>query len=225
MFRTFFLFLSLCFFSVQSWSADPRIGILIFDNVLTSDVTAPAEVFGAASKQAWFKDYTVSFISTKKQATVTTEEGLVLTPDYYIGNAPELDVLIVPSAYDMKPLLDSEPLKNYLVEQSKKVDWLSSNCSGAFLLANAGLLDGLKATTWAGGEKDLQSQFSKVKVVHDQNIVIDGNRITSNGSVISYQSALVILSKMSSNKNAKTVFDYLQMGRLTDWKNITKYTK
>lgn len=225
MFRAIFLLLSLSLFSAQSWSADPRIGILIFDGVLTSDVTAPAEVFGVASKKAWFKDYKVSFISVKNQAKVTTEEGLVLTPDFHIGIAPELDVLIVPSAYEMKPLLNNNQLKEFLIKQSEKVKWLSSNCSGAFLLANAGLLDGFRATTWAGGEKELQGDFDKVKVVHDQNVVVDGNRITSNGSVVSYQSAILILLQMSSEKNAQEVFESLQMERLMNWTDLVKHLK
>lgn len=225
MFRTIVLLLSLSLFSAQSWSADPRIGILIFDGVLTSDVISPAEVFGVASKKAWFKDYKVSFISVNNQAKVTTEEGLVLTPDFHIGNTPELDVLIVPSAYDMKPLLNNNQLKEFLVTQSANVKWLSSNCSGAFLLANAGLLDGLNATTWAGGETELQNDFAQVKVIHDQNVVIDGNRITSNGSVVSYQSAILILLKMSSEKHAKEVFESLQMQRLMSWSDLIKHLK
>ena len=208
-------------FSVMSWSAE--IGIIVFDGVLTSDVTAPAEVFGVASRQAWFKDYSVSFISVEDKQHITTEEGLVLRPNYHLGNAPDLDVLLVPSRYDMKSLLDNPELTAFIRQSGSTVKWLSSNCSGALLLANAGLLDGKQATTWAGGEKDMQKKFPKVKVLEDRNLVIDGKIITSNGSIVSYQAALVLLAKMSSTGRAREVFDTLQMGRMVDWSSVSQY--
>nr|WP_231583886.1 MULTISPECIES: hypothetical protein [unclassified Vibrio] len=59
-------------------AADKRIGILVYDGVLTSDVTAPLEVFGVASRLTWFSDYEVLTISVSDQKTITTEEGLKL---------------------------------------------------------------------------------------------------------------------------------------------------
>jgi len=209
--------------SIPVWAADPRIGILIYDGVLTSDVTAPAEVFGVASRQAWFKDYPVAFISVEDKDTITTEEGLVLTPAYSIVNAPSLDVLILPSSYNMDWLFKNKKLTDFIQQQSKSASWMASNCSGAFLLANAGLLNGKRATTWAGGEKDLQRAYPQIKVIEDQNMVIDGNILTSNGSLVSYQAALVLLAKMSSISRAKEVFDTLQMSRVTAWSDIEKF--
>ena len=218
-----FLLTGFVFVSMSTWSANSHIGIVIFDGVLTSDVTAPAEVFGVASRQAWFKDYNVALISVEDKATITTEEGLVLTPDYHIGNAPSLDVLLLPSAYDMDGLFKNQQLTAFIQQQAKSVSWLASNCSGAFLLANAGLLDGRRATTWAGGEKDLQKQYPKIKVVEDENVVVDGKIITSNGSIVSYQAALVLLANMSSAAKAKEVFETLQMQRVMDWSAVSQY--
>jgi len=210
-------------FTASAWGADSRIGILVFDGVLSSDVTAPAEVFGVASNQAWFDDYDVVFIGVEAQPTVTTEEGLVLNIDHDIGNAPALDALIVPSRYSMKPLLENAELTAFIRSQGEDAEWLGSNCSGAFLLANAGLLDGVRATTWAGGEKGLQRQFPDVQVVDDQNVVVDGNITTSNGSVVSYQAALVMLAQMSSESRAEEVFEALQLNRLMAWSDVAQF--
>ena len=51
-------------------AASSKIGIIVFDGVLTSDVTAPIEVFGAASKKSWFSDYEVVVISATKNTSV-----------------------------------------------------------------------------------------------------------------------------------------------------------
>mgnify|MGYP000487899631 CR=1 FL=1 len=201
--------------SQAAMAANHTIGILVFDGVLTSDVTAPLEVFGVASSKTWFSDYRVITISVKDQSYITTEEGLGLKANTWIGGYPEVDVLLVPSSYSMDPLLENTDLISFIKTTGAKAKWMASNCSGAFLLAKAGLLDGKKATTWAGGESDLKSQFSKVNVQFDTNVVVDGNIITSNGSLVSYQAALVLLSKLSSPSKAQEVSEAIQYQRFS----------
>ncbi|VAX02854.1 Transcriptional regulator, ArsR family, partial [hydrothermal vent metagenome] len=135
-------------------AATSKIGILVFDGFLTSDVTAPVEVFGAATKKAWFSSYEVVVISATKKKEVLAEEGLRIIADKTIYDDLKLDVLIVPSAYEMDAYLENKDLIQYIREQSQTASWMASNCSGAFLLGKAGVLDGKRATTWAGGEKD-----------------------------------------------------------------------
>ena len=150
------IILSLSCLTINSASAaSAKIGILVFDGFLTSDVTAPIEVFGAATKKGWFSSYEVVVISTTKNKTVVSEEGLKIIADITIYDELKLDVLIVPSAYEMDSHLNNKDLIDYIKKQSQSASWLASNCSGAFLLAKAGVLDGKNATTWAGGEDGL----------------------------------------------------------------------
>lgn len=195
-------------------AAKHTIGILVYDGVLTSDITAPIEVFGAATKKSWFSNYEVILISPEKQKSIITEEGLRITVDNSITDQLELDVLLLPSSYDMTPLLTNSKLISFIQQQAKHTQWLASNCSGAFLLAEAGLLDGLKATTWAGGEKELKEDYPAVNVQFDQNVVVDKNIITSNGSIVSYQAALVLLEKLSNKAFSKEISDAIQWQRL-----------
>ncbi|MEE9337736.1 MAG: hypothetical protein V3U87_06625 [Methylococcaceae bacterium] len=68
--------LSIAYLTANSASAaSAKIGILVFDGFLTSDVTAPLEVFGAATKKAWFSSYQVVVISTTKNKTVVQRKG------------------------------------------------------------------------------------------------------------------------------------------------------
>ncbi|WP_315983639.1 DJ-1/PfpI family protein [Aliamphritea spongicola] len=143
--RTACLLIVSCLALSQSVSAeDKKIGILVFDGVLTSDITAPLEVFGVASRQSWFSDYTPVVIAVKDTDSITTEEGLMLKTDSWIGANPEVDVLIVPSSYDMDPLLDDPKLISYIRHTAESAEWMASNCSGSFLLGEAGILDGKK---------------------------------------------------------------------------------
>ncbi len=241
------VFMAGILFAAPAVAGDKRIGILVFDKVLTSDVIAPAEVFGVATRKSWFSDYEVVFIGVERKPVITTEEGIRLPVDATIYDAPELDALIVASAYDMdwlfknddlteflrsqaktatwlgSRLFKNDDLTEFLRSQAKTATWLGSNCSGAFLYAHAGLLDGYRATTWAGGEAQLEREFPEIDVVFDQNVVVDRNRISSNGGVPSYQSALVMLSMMAGTGKAKTVYETIQLNRLIPWSDIEAY--
>ena len=217
------VFMASILFAAPAVAGDKRIGILVFDKVLTSDVIAPAEVFGVATRKSWFSDYEVVFIGVEREPVITTEEGIRLPVDATIYDAPELDALIVASAYDMDWLFKNDDLTEFLRSQAKTATWLGSNCSGAFLYAHAGLLNGYRATTWAGGEAQLEREFPEIDVVFDQNVVVDRNRISSNGGVPSYQSALVMLSMMAGTGKAKTVYETIQLNRLIPWSDIEAY--
>lgn len=201
-------------FASSSYAVAETIGVLVFDGVLTSDITAPIEVFGEASNQAWFSDYKTILISVNNTKTVTTEQGLKIFADKVLKDHPKVDILLIPSSYSMGPLLGNKDLISYIRKTSKTASWVASNCSGALLLAEAGILDGKKATTWAGGEDDFKRSYPKVNVQFDVNYVIDGNVLTSNGSLVSYEAALVLLSKVASEKQSEKVSATLQYQRI-----------
>lgn len=197
-------------------AATSTIGILVYDGFLTSDVTAPVEVFGAASKKAWFSSYKVVTVSTTKQRVVHSEEGLTILADKTIYDPLSLDVLIVPSAYKMDGVLKNTDVINFIKQQGRSASWMASNCSGARLLSEAGILDGKHATTWAGGEKALAEAYPKIKVEVNKNVVVDDKVITSNGGSVSYQAALELLARLSSEKYAQEISRTIQFDRLRD---------
>lgn len=196
------------------------IGIIVFDGVLTSEVIGPAEVFAIASQRDWFKGVRVLLIGIEQQPTICTEEGIRLGVDATITDDLTLDVLLVPGGNDIGHLLQHEALNTFIQNQEESAQWLGSYCAGAFLLGNAGVLDGRQATTWFGGETSLQSQFPAIEVVHDKPVVVDNRRITANGGLVSYQAALVLLGKLSSSTHAREVYNSLGMARLVSWAEI-----
>ncbi len=204
----------LLFINTSAYAASSKIGILVFDGFLTSDVTAPIEVFGAATKKSWFSSYEMLVISATKKKEILSEEGLKIIADKTIYDNLKLDVLIIPSAYEMKGFLKNKELIEFIEQQSQQASWMASNCSGAFLLGEAGVLDGKKATTWAGGEKGLAKAYPKIKVQYDTNVVIDDKVITSNGGPVSYQAAFALLAKLSSDKFSKEISEAIQFNRL-----------
>ena len=114
----------------------------------------------------------------------------------------------------MDDFLNDDNLIKFIQKQGQSASWMASNCSGALLLGEAGILDGKNATTWAGGEKGLAKSYPKIKVQYDQNVVIDSKVITSNGGPVSYQAAFQLLARLSSEKFAKEISESIQFNRL-----------
>lgn len=196
------------------------VGIIIFDGVLTSEVVGPAEVFALAGQQEGLEGTEVLLVGVEPQATVRTEEGLRLEVDATIADDLTLDVLLVPGANDVSPLLQNERLNAFIWQQASGDSWVGSVCAGAFVLGQAGVLDGKRATTWFGGETRLQQQFPGVQVVHDQPVVLDNRRITANGGLVSYQAALVLLGQLAGTEKAHEVYQNLGLDRLGRWSEI-----
>ena len=201
-------------------TAQKTIGIVTFDGVLTSEVVAPAEVFGMATQRDWFQNWRVVMIGVEQQAFVTTDEGLRLGVDCTLQDAPPLDVLIVPGAMETDELSAHAGLMAFIQKHEQSAQWLASNCSGAFLLGSSGVLDGKRATTWLGGEGLLQATYPQINVVFDAPVVVDNRRLTSNGSLVSYRAALVLLGKLAGRDAAQEIFDALKVNRIGDWLQI-----
>lgn len=197
-----------------------KIGIIVFNDVLTSEVIAPAEVLGMARQQSWFAGWEVLLIGVEPQPTITTAEGVMLGVDATIADDMALDVLLVPGANEMDHLLQNEALNSFIRRQEETAQWLGSNCSGAFLLAQAGVLAGKRATTWFGGEAQLQAQFPEVQVQFDVPVVVDNRRVTANGGLVSYRAALVLLAQLSSPEQAYQLYQALHIDRLGSWADV-----
>ncbi|MEP0711108.1 MAG: hypothetical protein ABJC55_04225, partial [Algoriphagus sp.] len=84
----------------------PTIGLLMYNGVLTTEVTASADVFTKATEDG--KQLFNVITITETTDPIITEEGLTMVGDYSFKNAPKLDVLFVPSAYDMYSQVHNE---------------------------------------------------------------------------------------------------------------------
>lgn len=197
------------------------IGIIVFDGVLTGELMGAAEVFALASTKAGFKGgANIILIGVEPQPNIRTEEGIRIAVDATIADDLALDVLFVPGGNDVDPLLAHAALNAFIRKHEQTAEWVGSMCAGAFVLGGAGVLDGKQATTWFGGEDDLQTQFPAVHVIHDRPVVVDQRRITANGGLVSYRAALILLGKLSSTEIARSVYESLNMGRLGTWADI-----
>lgn len=194
------------------------IGILMYDKVLMTELTAPMDVFAKHSEDGkqMFNVITIA----ENYDLFTSEEGLKMFPDYTFSNAPKLDIIIVPSAYDMTSQVKNKNLIEFIKVQNSNTVFTVSNCAGATLIGETGIADGKKIVTWIGGGTELQKTYPNLKVQDDSKIsfVEDGKFMSSNGNLASYISSLELLEKLTNKKHRKFVESYLYLDRLREWK-------
>jgi len=173
-----------------------KVAVLVFNGVEVIDSMGPYELFGAAG----YNVYTVG--ETKEP--VTSAMGMTMVPKYTFADAPRPDVLVVPGG-GVRGAQNNAALLKYVVDVTGTTQHTMSVCNGSFILASAGLLDGLTATSTYGNVLRLHEQFPKVKVVGDQRFVDNGKIITTAGLSAGMDGALHVIAKLDGEERARQV--------------------
>ena len=187
---------------------------LVVDGVYNSELMAPMDVLQHTvfHTEKGIKVFTVA----ERKDVITTFEGLRLIPDYGFSSdtIPSIDILVVPSAkHSMDSDLENEALTRFVASTGKQAMYIMSLCDGAFVLANAGLLDNYECTTFPSDIQRFKKQFPHLKVHENVSFVHDGKAITSAGGAKSYDPALFLVERLYGKK----VADGIAKGLVIDW--------
>ncbi|BFM13462.1 DJ-1/PfpI family protein [Simiduia litorea] len=181
------------------------VGIFLFNQVELLDFAGPYEVFTTASRVAQrnqqnpgFKVVTLS----KNRNPVIARAGLTLQADYSLKDHPHLDLLLIPGGVVDEPLNDAGFIA-WLTSQRAKTKTIGSICTGAFLLAKAGLLDGLDATTHWEDIEQLREHFPAVSVLTNQRFVDHDHTITSAGIAAGIDMSLHLVARLNDTRLAE----------------------
>ncbi|WP_413804149.1 GlxA family transcriptional regulator [Streptomyces iranensis] len=155
------------------------VAIVAFDGVQLLDVTGPVEVFTTANRYG--ADYDVRVVSLTGD-TVTTSSGLVISADGAPGTLPQhLGTLLVPGRRDWRSAVADTDLIGLVTDLSTRAGRVASVCAGAFVLAEAGILDGRRAATHWELASQLAAAYPQVRVDGHPVFVRDGHVATSAG--------------------------------------------
>lgn len=192
----------------------PTIGVLLFDNVLMTEVTAPIDVFSKPAKDGK-NPFNVVTVARALQP-VPMESGLRVLPDYSFDDCPKLNVLVVSSCYDMESVVASREIVAFVKSKGNASDFTMSNCAGAHLIRASGVADGRKIVTYIGGGDLLQKTYPQLAVQDDNQVsfVRDGKMISSNGNLASYIQALELLEELAGPEHRRFVESHLYLERL-----------
>jgi transcriptional regulator GlxA family with amidase domain len=194
--------------------APRQVAILAYPGVQSLDVTGPLEVFAGAQRAIEHTarrdpGYRVAIL-TGDGAPLQTSSGLTITPHAAIHDAPAgLDTLIVAGGYGRRAAASDRALLDWIVGASRSARRTASVCTGAFLLAAAGLLDGRRATThWAAAE-ELRERYPRVRVDPEPIFVRDGSIWTSAGVTAGMDLALALVEEDLDRDLALTIARHL----------------
>jgi len=171
-----------------------RVAFLVVDGVYNSELMAPYDVFHHTPFHTAPEPGMAVFTVSPDGEPVRTFEGLRIQPDYGFADAPQADVLVVPSAEgSMGPDLDDEVLIGWVRAAGERARWVVSLCDGAFVLAQAGLLDGHAVTTFPADYDELAARFPALDLRINVSFVHDGKVLTSQGGARSYDVAMYLV--------------------------------
>lgn len=194
--------------------------ILVFDDVEVLDFAGPFEVFsrtrwvpGLESRRsddgAPFRVFTVA----KSAAPIRTTGGLLVTPHHGFGDAPPIDLLVVPGGFGTRRAVDDPATLEWIRERASRASLTTSVCTGAALLAKAGLLAGKRATTHWGSYDWLASLDPTLTVVRGVRYVDDGV-VTSAGVQAGMDMAFAVVAKRCGPEVAAETARYIEY----DWR-------
>lgn len=196
-----------------------NVAILLFDGVEVLDFAGPYEVFsrtrlqpGVASRRsdesAPFRVFTVA----RTRDHVAATGGLRVVPDHAFGDVPRVDLLVVPGGFGTRPLLDDRATLDWIGRVANAAQYVTSVCTGALLLAKAGLLRDRRATTHWGSHDLLASLEPTLTVERERRVVHDGI-ITSAGVAAGIDMALSVVELLHGKDVADETAKYIEFPR------------
>ena len=173
-----------------------NIGIYIYADAEVLDFSGPFEVFSTASRLSNNQAFKV-FLVAESAEVVIARAGYKVLPDYSFTDKPEIDVLIVVGGDHSREILKPQVI-DWIAAQAKKSRLVVSVCTGAFLLAKAGVITDHQVTTHWEDIQDLKQSFPDLDVVTGVRWVDQGSIVTSGGISAGIDMSLHLVSRLHS---------------------------
>jgi transcriptional regulator GlxA family with amidase domain len=195
--------------SRESMSEPRHVGVLVFDEAEVLDVAGPFEVFSIAGRRSGLQPFTVSLIGIGR-GTVAMRNGFMVEPKYSIHTVPHIDVLLIPGGYGTRRELDNHALLGWIRSRAAEAELLLSVCTGSLLLAKAGLLDGLAATTHHGALSLLRELAPSTRVDGRVRFIDNGKVITAAGVSAGVDMSLHVVERLLGEELAVEAAHYME---------------
>jgi transcriptional regulator GlxA family with amidase domain len=171
-----------------------RVAILAFDGAQTLDVTGPYEVFSMAGRIAGGDAYKVEIVARTKDP-IRTGSALGIVPDRTTATSPALDTLLVAGGEGVLRAIEDDALVSWVARTSGRARRTASVCTGTYMLAAAGLLDGRRAATHWAAAAHLARRHPEIDVDPEAIYVRDGDVWTSAGVTAGMDLALALVEE------------------------------
>ncbi len=208
--RWFALTVSACLLAAAAVGSgeEPQrnVAIFVYEGVEILDFAGPGEVFAATRIDGKhpFNVYTVA----QSTAPIVSQGFVTVQPEYSIENCPKPDVIVLPGGRTSNAATD--PVIHWVRTNAPDLDVALSVCTGAAVLARAGVLDGKQATTWYGYVDLFEQQFPQITVHRNTRFVDNGHMVTTAGVSAGIDGALHVVSQLLGQEVAQSTAKYME---------------
>ncbi len=185
------------------------VAILIFDQVEVLDFTGPFEVFSVASELLYNILFEVKIVA-ENTSPVSTVNGMKVIPSQSIYDISECDILVIPGGVGTRKLLNNTRLIQHIQNLHQKAKYVMSVCSGALLLAEAGLLNGQAYCTHRDIYADMEKLVPDGKPMKGERFASAGKVFTSAGISAGIDLSLHILNLMHGDEVMRRTSGYME---------------
>jgi transcriptional regulator GlxA family with amidase domain len=185
-----------------------NVAVFIHEGVELLDFAGPGEVFAAARAAGGGRAFNVYTVAAAPEL-ITSQGFLSVKPQYTFENAPRPDIVVLPGGNTGIPLQNPKVIE-WVKSTSQDAEVMISVCTGAFLLARAGLLDGKEVTTHWGSIERLKSEFPKATVLENRRFLDNGRVITTAGVSAGIDGALHVVDRLLGREAASRTARYME---------------
>jgi transcriptional regulator GlxA family with amidase domain len=191
-----------------------RVGIVIFPAVEVLDFAGPYEVFSVTRlnedrRREEPSPFEVMLVA-EGPGPVTATGGLRVLPDVIVAACPALDILVVPGGWGTRTEVSNTALLEWISDRGRHVETLTSVCTGSFLLAQVGLLDGRRATTHWRSLDRMRQTYPAVIVEDRLHVVEEGHILTSAGISAGIDMALRVVCRYFGESVARATARHME---------------
>jgi transcriptional regulator GlxA family with amidase domain len=182
-----------------------RIGIILFDGAEELDWAGPWEVLSYWSKSHPEDDVEVFTVARDNSAPIECAKGLRVLADYSWDSVPEIDVLVYPGGRGTRAQVGDDEVRAWVRSVHERARLTTSVCTGALILADAGLLEGRPATTHWDDFDELLAIDGSIEARREARFVDEGDIITAAGVSAGIDMALYLIVRLHSEDRAREI--------------------
>lgn len=172
-----------------------NVGIMLFERAELLDFAGPYEAFSSARYEDGTKCFNTFSVGQSKGA-IMSNNGLPCGVEYDFDDAPDIDILVVPGGQGTRTEIDNPVAIDWIKSVADSAELMTSVCTGSFLMAKAGLLDGKKATTHWGSIERMRETFPNTEVLERVRFVDDGFVVSSAGVSAGIDMSLHVIERL-----------------------------
>jgi transcriptional regulator GlxA family with amidase domain len=187
-----------------------RAAILLFDNVEELDAIGPFEVLAGWTRMFPDDGWRTTTVGLNGPEPIRCGHGLVVTPETSFEAAGQIDLLVHPGGLGARQVVEDDGHLDWVRKQAGQIELMTSVCTGALVLAAAGLLQNRPATTHRGALERLAEIDPTIQIRRDERYVDDGDIVTSAGISAGIDMALHLVDRLGGAEHARRVRKMLQ---------------